>query len=168
MAVYTHVSRSELDAYLALYDLGALRGYRGVEQGVENTNYILEVEGANGAPAKYVLTLFEKRVKPADLPFYLDAMDFFAGRAAPAPRVAPTRAGARIGTLCGRPSAIITFLEGAPHLGEVLALANVLELALDDQRELVARVGGYCVGRAEVDGVCDCPLGFAFGAGEQY
>src|SRR5262245_66662271 len=74
MAVYTEVSDDELAAFIASYELGALLSYKGIAEGVENTNYLLHTE-----KGPYFLTLFEKRVAPADLPFFLGLMEHLAG-----------------------------------------------------------------------------------------
>jgi homoserine kinase type II len=111
MAVYTHVSREALQAWLAAYDLGALENFSGVEQGVENTNYIVET-----ADGRFILTLFEKRTAEADLPFFVDAMAHVAARGVPAPAPIPDRRGRLFSQLCGRPAAMFTFLEGRQRL----------------------------------------------------
>ena len=64
MAVYTEVPDEELSAFLATYDIGTVLSYKGIAEGVENTNYFLHTTGGS-----YILTLYEKRVKEADLPF---------------------------------------------------------------------------------------------------
>ena len=111
MAVYTHVSASELEAYLAQYDIGDLVAHDGIESGVENTNYRLRTSTGD-----YILTLFEKRVAPADLPYFLRVMDHFAAAGAPTPTPMAQRNGAVLGELRCRPSVIISFLPGAPDM----------------------------------------------------
>lgn len=88
MAVYTHVSLSALEAFLRNYDLGGLRSFAGVEQGVENTNYIVETD-----KRRVVLTLFEKRTAEADLPFFAAAMAHMSANAIPAPMPVKRRDG---------------------------------------------------------------------------
>ena len=85
MAVYTEVSDDELAAFIASYDVGALLSYKGIAEGVENTNYLLHT-----GKGPFFLTLYEKRVAPADLPFFLGLMEHLsrAGRRA---RRAPRR-----------------------------------------------------------------------------
>lgn len=116
MAVYTHVSREALGTFLTAYDLGALRDFSGVEQGVENTNYIVGTEHA-----KVVLTLFEKRTAEADLPFFAGAMAHMAARGVPAPSPVADRTGAVFSRLCGRPAALFTFLEGRQRMAPSVA-----------------------------------------------
>ncbi len=107
MAVYTEVSDEDLARFVAEYDIGRVTSCKGIAEGVENSNYLLHTE--RGA---YILTLYEKRVKPADLPFFLGFMEHLArgGFACPTPLHA--RDGRALRTLCGRPAAIVTFLEG--------------------------------------------------------
>jgi len=107
MAVYTEVSDEELDAFLASYDIGAALSYKGIAEGVENTNYILHT-GAG----YYILTLYEKRVREADLPFFLGLMAHLADRGLTCPQPVRNRSGAALGRLAGRPAAMVTFLEG--------------------------------------------------------
>src|SRR5260221_14377612 len=74
MAVYTEVPDGELDAFAAQYDIGRVLSCKGIAEGVENSNYLLHTDRAT-----YILTLYEKRVAPADLPFFLGLMDHLAG-----------------------------------------------------------------------------------------
>src|SRR5690606_36513371 len=73
MAVYTEVDDDALEAFLAEYDVGELLSYKGIAEGVENTNYFLETDRG-----RFILTLYEKRVAPQDLPFFLGLMDHLA------------------------------------------------------------------------------------------
>lgn len=107
MAVYTHVSREDLDAFLKDYDLPPLIAHHGITAGVENSNYLLEMENA-----RYILTLFEKRVDPADLPFYLNLMDHLRSRGVQAPWPITDHQGTSLKTLCDRPATIVSFLDG--------------------------------------------------------
>ena len=126
MAVYTEVSDEDLDRFVAGYDIGAVLSCKGIAEGVENSNFLLHTEAGN-----FILTLYEKRVDPNDLPFFLGLMEHLAGRGLGCPLPVHDRAGATLGTLAGRPAAIVTFLEGqwvrrptAAHcalLGEALA-----------------------------------------------
>jgi homoserine kinase type II len=133
MAVYTHLSDTELNELLAEYDLGEATGFHGIAEGVENTNFALTT-----TRGRYILTLFEKRVAAADLPFFIGVMARLAERGFPAPQPAPTKAGAHITDVKGKPAAIVSFLDGvwprAPNvrhcavIGEALArMHNALE-----------------------------------------
>ena len=75
MAVYTEVSDNDLRAFLAEYDIGEVVSYKGIAEGVENSNYLLQTD-----TGFYILTIYEKRVDPADLPFFLGLLDHLAAR----------------------------------------------------------------------------------------
>jgi len=107
MAVYTEVPDDELAAFVASYGLGALQSVKGIAEGVENTNYLIGTE-----KGRYVLTLYERRVNPADLPFFLGLMEHLAKRGVTCPLPVHAGSGEVLGTLAGRPAAIVTFLEG--------------------------------------------------------
>ena len=107
MAVYTDVGEEELGAFLAGYDLGALLSFKGIAEGVENTNYLLHTSAGY-----FFLTLYEKRVARNELPFFLGLMEHLARAGINCPLPVKTRAGAALGELSGRPAAIVTFLEG--------------------------------------------------------
>lgn len=107
MAVYTEVSDAELDVFAKDYDFGEILSCKGIAEGIENSNFQLTTE--NGS---YILTLYEKRVEPDDLPYFLNLMEHLAGKGIPCPVPLKRRDGAALGTLCGRPAAVVTFLNG--------------------------------------------------------
>ncbi|MBX9945806.1 MAG: homoserine kinase [Reyranella sp.] len=107
MAVYTEVGDAELEAFLVDYDIGEAEALKGVAEGVENSNYLLTT-----TKGQYFLTLYEKRVDPRDLPFFLGLMDHLAARGITCPKPIHGRDGAAIRTLAGKPAAITTFLHG--------------------------------------------------------
>lgn len=107
MAVYTEVSDDDLAQFLERYDIGELLSFKGIAEGVENTNYILHT--TNGA---FILTLYEKRVATADLPFFLGLMEHLAKHDVSCPLPVRDREGNNLNSLCGRTAALITFLEG--------------------------------------------------------
>jgi homoserine kinase type II len=107
MAVYTDVSESELETFLREYPAGRLLSYKGIAEGSENSNYLMHTD-----KGPYFLTLYERRVDPRDLPFFLGLMEHLAGKGIECPLPVRNRAGEVIGSLAGRPCAIITFLEG--------------------------------------------------------
>jgi homoserine kinase type II len=125
MAVYTEVSDTELEAFLANYALGSLLSYKGIAEGVENSNYFLHTE-----KGFYFLTLYEKRVAEADLPFFLALMEHLALRGLSCPQPVKSRDGAMLGRLAGRPAAIVTFVEGVssrrPSVKQCAALGAAL------------------------------------------
>ena len=107
MAVYTEVSADELEGFLAQYDIGTAESFKGVAEGVENSNYFLTTDRGT-----YFVTLYEKRVDPKDLPFFLGLMEHLADRGITCPRPIKGRDGGALRTLAGRPAAITTFLPG--------------------------------------------------------
>jgi homoserine kinase type II len=107
MAVYTDVGVEELAAFLGAYDLGDLLAYKGIAEGVENSNFLLHT-----SRGYYILTLYEKRVAASDLPFFLGLMEHLAARGLTCPQPVQNRAGETLGRLAGRPAAIVTFLDG--------------------------------------------------------
>lgn len=107
MAVYTDVTDDDLARFLADYDLGRALAFRGIAEGVENSNFILKTEAG-----EFILTLYEKRVDPAELPWFLGLMQHLATRGIDCPQPVAARDGVALRTLCGRPAAITTFLPG--------------------------------------------------------
>jgi len=107
MAVYTDVAADELAAFLGDYDIGELLSYKGIAEGVENSNFLLHT--SKGA---YILTLYEKRVAVDDLPYFLSLMAYLAERGVRCPQPARNRKGEVYSRLAERPAAIINFLEG--------------------------------------------------------
>jgi homoserine kinase type II len=173
VAVYTHVSEGELRAALANFDVGALREYRGIPQGVENTNYDVTTDRG-----RFILTLFEKRVRESDLPFFLSLMDHLAKRGAPAPTPIAGKDGRVSHQLCGRPAVLISFLPGAPRmapspqncraLGAMLARLHLAtrDFALSRRNDLSLAgwmdLAGKCGDRAD-----ECADGLAALIGEE-
>jgi homoserine kinase type II len=107
MAVYTDVTDEELQHFLAGYHIGSLLAYKGIAEGVENSNFLLHTSAGY-----YILTLYEKRVAASDLPFFLNLIEHLAKRGLTCPQPVRNRAGEALGRLAGRPAAIVTFLDG--------------------------------------------------------
>ena len=107
MAVYTPVSAEALAAFLARFDRGELVSAKGIAEGVENTNYLVDT-----TTGRFILTLYEKRVAADDLPFFLALLDHLAARGNPVPPAIRDRDGVAIHTLEGRPACLIEFLPG--------------------------------------------------------
>lgn len=107
MAVYTDIAAEELAQFLTSYDIGDLLAYKGIAEGVENSNFLVHTSKGN-----FILTLYEKRVAAKDLPFFLGLMEHLAGRGITCPQPVKNRNGDMLGTVAGRPAAIITFLDG--------------------------------------------------------
>jgi homoserine kinase type II len=107
MAVYTDMTDEELSGLLADYDLGQALSLKGVAEGVENSNFLLETEAG-----RYFLTVYERRVKADDLPFFLELLAWIAARGFPSATPIPDRAGRLLGSVRGKPCAIVSFLSG--------------------------------------------------------
>jgi homoserine kinase type II len=107
MAVYTDVADDELRAFVALYDVGEVLACKGIAEGVENSNYLVSTERGN-----FILTLYEKRVERQDLPFFIALMEHLANNGVACPTPLHGRDGAALRELCGRPAAMVTFLNG--------------------------------------------------------
>ncbi|MGD9915213.1 MAG: homoserine kinase [Rhizobiaceae bacterium] len=125
MAVYTDIGERELAEFLTQYSIGTLKSYKGIAEGSENSNYLLHT-----SDGVFILTLYEKRVDAADLPFFLGLMQHLAARGLSCPLPVPRLDGAPTGMLGGRPAAIITFLEGIwprhPTVGQCRAVGRAL------------------------------------------
>ncbi len=107
MAVYTEVADDELARFIEPYGLGELLSYKGIAEGVENTNYLVQT-----SQGRFILTLYEKRVRREDLPFFLGLMEHLAKAGITCPTPVRDRNGAMLNELAGRPAALVTFLEG--------------------------------------------------------
>ena len=107
MAVYTEITDDELTTFVSDYDIGRIVSLKGIAEGVENSNYMLQTDRTN-----YILTIYEKRVAEEDLPFFLGLMDHLAGRDFPCPTPIHGRDGAALRRLAGKPAAIVSFLAG--------------------------------------------------------
>ncbi|MDE2041884.1 MAG: homoserine kinase [Alphaproteobacteria bacterium] len=112
MAVYTQVSAEAMAEFIARYEVGTLASAKGIAEGVENSNYLVDTSGRDGKGARFILTLYEKRVDAADLPFFAALLDHLAERGCAVPRMLRDRQGEQLRTLCGRPAALIEFLPG--------------------------------------------------------
>jgi homoserine kinase type II len=148
MAVYTDVAAEDLAAFLAGYDLGELLSYKGIAEGVENSNFLVHTRSGH-----YILTLYEKRVAAADVPFFLALMEHLAARGITCPQPVKNQNGETLGKLCGRPAAIVTFLDGmwirrpdARHcaaVGEALARMHLAGSDFPKRRKNALSVGGW-------------------------
>ncbi len=133
MAVYTEVTDEELQDFIGTYDVGRLLSFKGIAEGVENSNFLVHTDKAS-----YILTLYEKRVDPDDLPYFLNLLQHLAGKGLSCPTPVPSRDGKLLGTLAGRPAALVTFLEGMwvkrPRVEHCAGLGRAMaELHLDGQ-----------------------------------
>lgn len=124
MSVYTRIEPEQLEAFLADYHVGTLRDYRGISEGITNTNYFVDTTGGH-----WVLTVFE-RLTPAELPFFLELMDHLAARGVPSAHPVTRRDGGFLSSLAGKPAALVYRLDGAseerPSVPQCAALGTVL------------------------------------------
>lgn len=164
MAVYTHVDEADLAALLKEYEVGSVVFCKGIAEGSENSNYLLDTD-----QNRFVLTLYEKRVREKDLPFFLGLMDHLAGRGLPCPVPVQRRDGAQISQIAGRPAALITFLEGISvdhptvaqcqeagaalgdfhRLGQDFSQTRENTMSFDEWRRLAATIGTRADGTYE-------------------
>jgi homoserine kinase type II len=148
MAVYTDVSAEDLTKFLSDYDLGELRSSKGIAEGVENSNFLVHTTAGY-----FILTLYEKRVAAGDLPFFLGLMEHLAARGLTCPQPVKNRCGEVLGTVAGRPAAIVTFLDGvwirrpsAAHcdaVGQALARLHLAGRDFPMQRKNALSVQGW-------------------------
>ena len=134
MAVYTNVSDEQLSAFLSEYDIGEAVAFKGIAEGVENSNYYLET-----TTGRYILTLFEKRANPEDLPYFIALKQHLAANGFSCPLPVAAKDGTALRTLAGRPAVIVSFLQGlsprapnALHCRELgMGLAQLHDAARD-------------------------------------
>lgn len=112
MAVYTAVPAEALAAFLTRYDCGTLISAKGIAEGVSNSNFLVETTGGDGVSHRYILTLYEQRTDPEDLPFFIDLLDHLSTQGLPVPRFIADREGQHVQQLCGRHACLIEFLTG--------------------------------------------------------
>ena len=166
MAVYTQLANEEIAALVEQdYGLGKLALAVGIAQGVENSNYLLEVETQQGTREKFILTLYEKRVSAADIPFFLGLMEHLSARGVACPLPVKRRDGKLWAMVAGRPAAMVTFLEGksrtrleAAHCASMGATVARLHEAVDGFGEVRANtlsVAGWEVIREKLRGRLD-------------
>lgn len=112
MAVYTHIAAEELAELVAAYDVGTLVSAKGIAEGVSNSNWLIETTGKDGAGARFILTMYERRIEIEDLPFFLDLLDHLAAKGSPVPRTIHDRSGASYRIIDGKAVALIEYLPG--------------------------------------------------------
>jgi homoserine kinase type II len=148
MAVYTDVTTEELGRFLSQYDVGDLLSYKGIAEGVENSNFLVHTSASN-----FILTLYEKRVAEKDLPFFLALMEHLAARGINCPQPVKNKQGNVLGRIANKPAAMVTFLDGlwirrpsASHcaaLGEALAHLHLAGQDFPMQRPNALSLGSW-------------------------
>ncbi len=139
MAVYTHLSNEQIAELLTQYGIGSLDYALGIAQGVENSNYLIGTHGSDTVEQKYILTLYEKRVKEEELPFFLGLMQHLASRGITCPQPIARSDGGYISQVAGKKAAIVSFISGKSrsvlrpeHCGGVGGMCAKLHLAAAD------------------------------------
>ena len=160
MAVYTEVPEAALLAFLADYELGAPLELKGIAEGVENSNFRLRTERG-----RYILTIYEKRVAAADLPFFLGLMEHLARQGLPCPLPVHARDGTALRRLQDKPAAIVSCLDGSwPRritverclaLGEALAALHLAGAEFAIRRENALSLAGWRLLFDGCRGKCD-------------
>lgn len=150
MAVYTDITEDDLRNFLIQYDVGTLTSYKGIAEGVENSNFLLHT-----TKDPLILTLYEKSVEKNDLPFFLGLMQHLAAKGLSCPLPLPRKDGELLGELSGRPAALISFLEGmwlrkpeAKHcreVGKALAAMHLAGEGFEIERPNALSVEGWKV-----------------------
>lgn len=156
MAVYTHVSAEELTRFFARYDAGSVLSAKGIAEGVENSNYLVDTD-----KGRYILTLYEKRVREEDLPFFMALTEHLAMKGLAVPGPIHDRKGVVLQQLAGRPACLIEFLTGvsldepAPEacaaIGRFLAQLHLAVADFEGTRENSLSLRGW----QELAAACD-------------
>ena len=159
MAVYTKLSESEIKDFFSKYNLGKLLNYRGIKEGIENTNYFTEAE-----KGKFILTIYEKRVEEKDLPFFISLMKNIYDKNFPSPEPIINKNGSYISEILKKKAAIISFIDGntkknlspdecyqvgtyAAKLHQITKKLNIKrenKLSVNSWREIYNKVGKNC------------------------
>lgn len=131
MAVYTHLGAEALAQLIAQYEVGDLLSAKGIAEGVSNSNWLIETSGlADAGPQRFILTMYERRIDLADLPYFLGLLDHLAAKGCPVPRTIHDRAGASFRMEEGKAVALIEFLPGVsptrPTAAQARAVGEVL------------------------------------------
>ena len=133
MAVYTQVSAEVLAAFLTRYDVGELVSAKGIAEGVENSNFLVET-----TRDRFILTLYEKRVAANDLPFFMALLDHLDAKGLPVPPAIKDRNGVEIQELEGRPACLIRFMPGVSLSHPTPAQALAAGSAMGEMHRAVA------------------------------
>lgn len=112
MAVYTHLGAEELAELIAQYPVGELRSAKGIAEGVSNSNWLIDTSGQGDEGARFILTMYERRIELDDLPYFLGLLDHLSAKGCPVPRTIHDKDGAAFRMLDGKAVALIEFLPG--------------------------------------------------------
>ncbi len=137
MAVYTQVGAEQVTALLNQYDAGELITFKGIAEGVENSNYFVET-----TTSRFILTLYESRVNPDDLPFFFAMLDHLHRAGCKVPRFITDHEGRWLQQVCGRPACLIEFLSGVSVSTPTAAQAKATGAALGEMHSALATFDG--------------------------
>ncbi len=130
MAVYTHLGAEQLGELISHYDVGQLTSAKGIAEGVSNSNWLIETTGTDGSGARFILTMYERRIELSDLPYFLGLLDHLSAKGCPVPRTIHDRSGAAFRIVDGKAVALIEFLPGVsptrPEPAQARAVGRVL------------------------------------------
>jgi homoserine kinase type II len=153
VAVYTQLSAEALAALIACYDVGDLVSAKGIAEGVQNSNFLIETTGKGGNSARYILTVYESQVVVKELPFFLGLLDHLSAAGCPVPQTIHDRAGASCRPYQGKALALIEFLPGvsldapspaqARSVGRALAQLHLAAASFADTRENDLSLSGW-------------------------
>jgi homoserine kinase type II len=137
MAVYTQVDPDHLAALVARYDIGSVLSCKGIAEGVENSNFLLETTAG-----RFILTLYERRVRERDLPFFVSLLDHLAASGSPVPAMIRDRDGIAVQQISGRAACIIQFLSGISLTHPTVAQCEAAGAALGAMHGALAGYDG--------------------------
>lgn len=159
MAVYTHLGAEDLARLIGEYDVGELVSAKGIAEGVSNSNWLVETTGSGQSGTRFILTLYERRIDYADLPYFLGLLDHLASKGCPVPRTMHDREGASWRMVEGKAAALIEFLPGVsptrPNPAQARAVGAVLaqlHLAAQDFGHTRANAMDFAASAAILEG----------------
>lgn len=167
MAVFTPLSQSDIAEFITRYEIGALADAQGITEGVENTNYLIEISPPpeGGGDTRYILTLFERRSKLEDLPYFAALMEWLAARGIPCPLPIKKTDGGVFSALKEKPAMLVSFLEGTgvsairqehlPQIGKLAAEMHLAGMEFPHRRANALSVAGWEALAAKIDGRAD-------------
>ncbi len=134
MAVYTKLNRKDVEEFVARYDIGDLKNFSGIEEGIQNTNYLIEA-----SKGKFIQTIYETYVDTKDLPFFIALTDHLRNKGINCPVTLKDKSGVQIQNLNGKKACLISFLNGKGvtkiedyHLSELGSQVARMHLAVGD------------------------------------
>jgi homoserine kinase type II len=133
MAVFTPVTAADLAVFLLRYDIGTATSFKGIAEGVQNSNFLLETTSG-----RFILTLYEDRVEKPALPWFLALTTHLADQHLPVPRPIIDRNGVALQTLNGRPACVIEFVPGVSVTEPTVAQSHAIGVALGQLHRAVA------------------------------